>query len=283
MSLNVHDYLDYRRFLRDYYEQQKQRNPNFSLRYFAMKAGIPMSTASVFTSVVRGRRKLSAEYAHKFIRGMGLKGKAAEYFECLVRFNDAKRLSERERHYNQLLRLREPSAQLLSRDQYEFFTKWYHTAIWALFGFVPQKKGQVDFARIGRSLQPSIETRKAQQAVEVLERLGLLVPDASGYYQLHQPLLTTGDEVKSLQVASYQVETMRLALGAIDRCRADMRDISTVTLSISQATFEKMKAKVQQFRKELLELARNDHQEERVYQCNLQLFPVTKPIRSENS
>ena len=40
---SVFDYLDYRTFLKDYYDEQKERHFYFSYRYFGSKTGIDPS------------------------------------------------------------------------------------------------------------------------------------------------------------------------------------------------------------------------------------------------
>jgi uncharacterized protein (TIGR02147 family) len=272
----VFDYMDYRTFLSDYYREEKQRNKKFSLRYFALKAGYPQSTSSFFASVVRGRRDLSDEYILKFCKGLGLKNRECDYFEHLVRFNQAKRIEMKNRHFEKLLSSSSSKKQLVAHDQYDFFSKWYYLAVWGILGFCKQKKGHVDYDRIGKILLPSIPKNQVQQSIALLERLGFIIIDKAGYYRQAYPVLSTGDEVRSVQIANYQIETMKMAIEAFDRCAPETRDISTLTLNISGSGFKKIKEKTQQFRKELLEIAKNDPQEDRVYQCNFQIFPLTR-------
>jgi uncharacterized protein (TIGR02147 family) len=53
------------------------------------------------------------------------------------------------------------------------------------------------------------------------------------------------------------------------------RDISTLTLSISESSLQRMKEKIRECRRELLEIAKADEHADRVYQLNLQLFPLS--------
>jgi uncharacterized protein (TIGR02147 family) len=273
---SIYNYLDYRRFLGDFYQEEKLRNKKFSLRYFALKAGYPQSTSSYFVSVVRGRRNLSDEYILKFCKGLGLKARESDYFEHLVRFNQARRIEVKNRHFEKLLSFTSSKKQVVSQDQYEFFSKWYHLAIWGILGFFKQKKNRVEYGKIGRMLLPSIPEYQVRRSVSLLERLGFITTDDAGYYKQAYPILSTGDEVSSVQIANYQIDTMKMAIEALDRCASGSRDISTLTLNISAKGFEKIKAKTQEFRKELLETAKNDQHEDRVYQCNFQIFPLTR-------
>jgi uncharacterized protein (TIGR02147 family) len=60
---------------------------------------------------------------------------------------------------------------------------------------------------------------------------------------------------------------------------AAARDVSSVTLTLSEKNFQQVKGLVQKFRKELLTIANNDPEPEAVYQINFQLFPLTKILK----
>jgi uncharacterized protein (TIGR02147 family) len=68
---------------------------------------------------------------------------------------------------------------------------------------------------------------------------------------------------------------MELAQEALYSVPKTHRDISTLTLSISKQGLQRMKEKIKEFRRELLEIAKADEHADRVYQLNLQLFPLS--------
>jgi uncharacterized protein (TIGR02147 family) len=54
------------------------------------------------------------------------------------------------------------------------------------------------------------------------------------------------------------------------------RQISSITVAISNQGLERLKAMIDGFRKELLAAANEDTDKERVMQINFQIFPLTK-------
>jgi len=58
---SVFEYLDYRRYLADYFTARRISDANFSLRAFALKAGLPLSNSSFFSKVIAGKRNLTLE------------------------------------------------------------------------------------------------------------------------------------------------------------------------------------------------------------------------------
>ena len=67
------------------------------------------------------------------------------------------------------------------------------------------------------------------------------------------------------------------AAHALDNIPRTERDISCLTLCISEAKLDEIKQRVRQFRQELLQAAERDDQPGRVVQINFQVFPLSKP------
>ena len=86
------EYLNYRDYLRDYYEEKKRLSSFYSYRLFSQKAGF--SAPNVLKLVTEGKRNLSKESVFKFVKALGFNKKEAEYFENLVFFNQAKSIKE---------------------------------------------------------------------------------------------------------------------------------------------------------------------------------------------
>src|SRR3954454_16415684 len=86
-SLNIFEYLDYRKLLTDFYSFKKSLNRHFSHRLFALKAGI--NSSGYFSEVLHGRRNLAKAQIQKFCKAMDLGGRERAYFELLVAFGHA--------------------------------------------------------------------------------------------------------------------------------------------------------------------------------------------------
>ena len=87
--------------------------------------------------------------------------------------------------------------------------------------------------------------------------------------------------MKSILIANFHHEMIRMAGAAIDRYAADRRDISGVTLSITQKDIPKIKKRIAQFRKAILEEFVCDENPDQVIQVNVQMFPLTKTDKGD--
>jgi uncharacterized protein (TIGR02147 family) len=62
---------------------------------------------------------------------------------------------------------------------------------------------------------------------------------------------------------------------ALDDMDREERELSCVTLAVSQAKFDEIKTRVRAFRRQLLHEAEQEAEPERVVQVNFQLFPLS--------
>jgi uncharacterized protein (TIGR02147 family) len=268
---NVFAYNDFRRYLKDYIAERKQTSRAFSQRFLLRKLGV--TSSGFLANILSGTRNLPAQYVSRMAQALGLGSKHARYFETLVAFNQAKRLAEKERLYQELVSLKPAEIKTLEGRELRLFSEWYYVAIRELICFFSVRD---NYEELARKLLPLIQPREAKKAVEDLLDIGLLERLPNGRLRQGQKALSTGDTVRSVQAAAYQRGTMRLALEALDRVPYDDRDISTLTLTFSDRSFRKAVEEVRQLRKSLLKLAIDEQAPDRVFQCNLQIFPLSK-------
>jgi uncharacterized protein (TIGR02147 family) len=270
-SLSIYDYTDYRRYLRDYYEEQKKRNPVFSYRFFARRAGY--NSSGLYKDIVDGRTGITRSLILRFAMAMKLSSKQQEYFETMVYFNEAKTIEEKKLYFERLMKYHSSKAFRVDAARYEYYSKWYYIAVRELLSIGDFAD---DYASIARALDPPIRTEQAKKAITILLKLDLIRKNINGYYKAVDRILTTGPEIKSLTVANFQKVMMDQAKEAIDRHPLTHRDISTVTFSVSNDTYNDIKAELVACRKRILAMVEQDENEDRVCQLNMQLFPLTR-------
>lgn len=274
-ELDVFQYRDYRTYLRDVYAQRKKSEYGFSYRSFARTAGL--GAPNYLKLVSEGQRNLTPEMASRFAAALGLAREAADYFCDLVAFNQAASAPERQRCYERLAAYRRYQRSFrLDAAHAAYHSEWYIPAIRELAacrGFKPDPKW------IARRLRPSISAQKARAALEVLERLGLLVRDAQGGLAQSEPLVSTGDD-KPLghHIVTFHRAMLERASAAIDEVPREEREIGALTLGVSAARFARIKRRLYELRQELLQESAEDGADDadRVVQINFQLFPLSR-------
>ncbi len=266
---SVFDYLDYRELLRDRLAARKVENPAFSLRYVAGKTGL---SASLLTRVLKGQRNLNPAAAVHLAKVFGLQEAERDFLETLILFGQAKSHAEKSHFLDKILRIRATKVRTLGEDKAEYFRAWYYSALRELLNFYPFID---DYGKLARMLRPSIKVEEARKAMKFLLDTGMVEKAADGTYKLTEAIVSSGDRIRAQLVNNLHITMAELAIRAIQEMQPAERDFSSLTLSLSPATLEAVKAKIRKFRKEILEMARQDEQVSGVYQVNFQVFPLS--------
>jgi uncharacterized protein (TIGR02147 family) len=270
--VSILDYLDYREFLRDYYAEQKHAKPCFSHRYFCRRAGF--KTSNVLKLVMEFKRNLSRTGIIKFTRALGLTKREGRYFETLVLYNQAKDPKEKSDYLSELLEMkRKAEVRLVGPEHYSVYSEWYTMAVREMVE-LPGYDGTDEW--IAQRICPSMSAKDVREAIDALGRAGLLRKDRGGTWKAADAAITTPVEVHSREIAHFNREMIRLAIEASFRFPKEHREISGLTLRISKDGFAQIKQRIVEFKKELLETAIGDKNADRVYQFNVQFFPLLR-------
>lgn len=271
-SVDVFRHRDYRSFLREFYEHNKQRKGGYSLRAFSKGTGL--RSPNYLKLVMDGERNLTPEMALRFGEGCGLSGESLEYFCELVAFNQARLARERELHYERLRRFsRFRKVHKLDAAQAEYHSEWYIPAVREL---AVRQDFEEDPAWIARTLLPPISAAQAKRALSVLTELGLLVRNDAGRLVQPEELVETPEGPLGHHVVEFHRAMMAHAAGALDLVPREEREIASLTLCISDAQFDQLKAELAALRSVLLQRYRSDDSAERVVQLNFQMFPLSR-------
>ena len=271
---SLFEYMDYREYLRFMFEEKKKEHAFYSYRFFSQKAGF--KSPNFLKLVVEGNRNLTKESVFKVVKAFSLNKREADYFENLVFLNQSSSLEEKNLYLMRLMKHRVKSdPRKLEESEYEYYSQWFNPVIREL---VTAYDFNGDFKKLGAAVVPQISAADAEKSVRLLCKLKLIEKCSDGSYVKTAISLTTGPQVRSIAVTNYHKAMMRLASESIERIPAQYRDITSVTLSVSEETYKSIVDKLAQFRKELLEMAETDQQVHKVVQMNLQLFPLSDSL-----
>lgn len=272
----VIEYTDYRRYLLDYYHEQKRVSKAFSYRFFAKKVGI--KSVGLYKDVIEGRQALGQSLIGKFSAALGHGEREREYFRDMVCFGEARSAEERKLYFRRMMANAESKASRVDAAQYEYYSKWYYSALWALCACIPFRD---EYAKMARLLDPPIRPHQAKKAVELLGSLGLLAADDKGFLRPFAPVITSGAKrvernLQTLNVINFQKGVLQMASEAYDRHDLEELDMSTLTLTFSKETFQAAKKEMADMRRRISAMAAADGAADRVYQLSYNLFPVSK-------
>jgi uncharacterized protein (TIGR02147 family) len=268
--VNIFEYTDYRIYLKDAYDERRKESSKFSYRFIASKVGF--SSPGFFTNVLKGKKDISLKLVLKFAELFKLNRKEKDYFEILVLFNKATSGGEKKEYLDRLLAMRGSHVKKVEAHQWEYFEKWYYTAVREIIALRPFRG---DFRALASMVHPAISVPEARKSIELLVSLGLIRKGLDGTYERTDAVISAGDEISKALIDTFQVQAMDLAKHAVDSLPSGTRNFSTLTLSISGPTYLAMIEELRAFRRRLLEMAQNSEDVDRVYQMNFHVFPLT--------
>lgn len=267
----VFEYTNYRNYLKDQYDELKVTSSSFSYRYFSKQCGF--KSPNFLKLVIDGQRNLSHDSIDTFAKFFKLGKRESDYFKKLVLFNQAKTTTEKESLAKEILNSSIfKKLHPVTKDHFEYLSYWYYVAIREL---ISTKKIKLDAINIQKLLTPNVSLKDVEKALECLLRLKMIKRKDNRYIQSYE-LVSTGDEVSSAAVASFHREMFQLASSSIDRIESEKRDISAVTIALSEDSVKELKLMIQKFRKDVLALSESEKNKQVVYHMALQMFPLSK-------
>lgn len=275
--ISIYNYTNYRLFLKDYCENRKKENKNFSHAYVVGKIGF--KSAVFFTQIINGTSNISMKLIYDFSKSLKLKDKEAEYFELIVNYTQAKTQKEKKHFFERIYGFTDVSFKKLRINQYDFYQKWYYVAIRDILSIFEFKE---DYQKLARLLEPTISIPQARKAIVTLEKLNMIKRNKKGIWEVTNQLISSSySERHSIALAKYAVQMFDIAKNAVNNLLKSERSISWVGVSISRETFDIVQDEIKTFRKRILSIIKADKKPDRVYHFSIQCFPLSKRLDTQ--
>lgn len=244
----------YQKLLTEKLLDLKKKNPQFSLR--AMAKSIKISPSQV-SSLISGRKRLTIKQASKIIEFLNLNETDSQLLlQDLLPTN---------------LKNTQPTLRqkLLSQDEFNLISDWYHFAILSL-GQI--KNHQATPRWISHRLR--IDTLTASTALKRLLRMKLIEIKNNQLRQISEPLTTTTN-IPSRAIRSYHSQNLQLAQEKLEVVPVEERLFSTITMATTPEKLKKVEKMINDFKHKICRELECDEPTD-VYTLAIQLFPVTK-------
>ena len=271
--ISVFNFTDFREYLQYYFNEKKSANPHFSYQQFAQKIGI--SNRGFLYNIIKGKKPLSKSHCFKLSHALGHSKNEAFYFENIVSYAQTKNAEERAHYLEQALQVQSNThtkIHLIRQDQYEFYSKWYHSAIRAHIDMFPFEG---DYDDLVKKLSPIVTVAQAKKSIQLLERLGLIKKDDNGIYKVTDKSIWASDEVSKTAISRFHIECTDLARNAIIHEDPETHNIMSLTMGISKEGYKHICEETQEFKNRIVELVNNDKNTDRIYQYQLFFLPLS--------
>jgi uncharacterized protein (TIGR02147 family) len=273
-------YTDFREYLRNYYDFKVNQSSNsFSqYNYKNFSASADIKSPNYLKLIIEGERNLSDATAKKFAKAIGLTKEESDEFLLLVQYGQALDPLERNSRLKALnafrVRRKIKSGEInATDDSSSHWVKYVLHAIadqknvdFSIDGLREHMMGKVTADDIRKNLQQLFDAK----ALQLDNETGNVKKGNAAPAQ---------DDMSPEMIRKIQSELMYLGMEALLNGSPAEREIGTVTVALTEAEFEKLKFELRHLRKRIYKdalIARSQAPGDRVYQLNIQLFPITK-------
>lgn len=276
---HLFDYDDFRKFLQDYFTEQKKKQAVFSHRFFAAKAGF--SSSSYCLNVIRGRFKLTPKSIEKIAKAMDFEPLQKDYFEALVQYNQANQVETRESAWKRIAEIRKQIkfTPVNTREQ-AYFGKWYNPVIREL---AVNSNWDGDYIKLARMVEPQITTDEAREAVKNLVEWGMISEVKKGdkvqYKETSQLLNAT--QIPPILLRQIRRDYIQHAIGAVEHKSKDERFAAFTTLAMSEKSYNYAVEVLEEARQKIIAKVANDSNVEKIYEMMIVAFPMSKNMKKE--
>jgi uncharacterized protein (TIGR02147 family) len=269
--VDIYAYQDFRNYLKDFYLERRSKDRKFSIRFFARRAGL--RSQNYLKVVMDGRRSLTPRNLPKFIKGLGLVGYQAEYFEALVNLNQARDQIEQRTYLDRLEHLqKKKTAHTLTGDQLDFFSCWYHLAI---FEMACQENFQPNPKLISQRLRGRVTTEQVQDSLDLMFRTGILRKEGDDKIVPVASKISSSDQVSPTHNRKLHEAFIKLAQEALQNDAVEEREARSLTVGLTVDQVPLFRAKLREFQREMNTVFSTGNGTD-IYQLNLQFFKLTK-------
>lgn len=263
-------YAEYRFYLRDRYGALKTRDKRFSHRYISAKC--KARSSGWFADILSGRQRLKPAQVRDLASVFKMEKREQDFLAILVEMERAEDPDSRVAAMERWLALKGPRREAVDKDRFAFFDHWYHLALQEVMAILPFDG---DYESLGASLRPPIGGAEAREALDLLQRLGLILPQIWNRRMSDMPVLVKAPNGETRHWHNILKDLMRLAPKALEECGKEERDFSALTFSLSPEGFRMAGEAIADLRKKLLLISQKDRGRNRVYQAMFQVFPLS--------
>ena len=264
----VFEYLDYRVYLKDAYEERKSDSSFYSYRMMAETFGLFPS--NIFR-ILHGEGHLPARCQSRALEFLGLTGRAAEYYLLLISYARERSTKAKGEILEKAMALRDVERQPLEAQELEYFSNWWTVVLRALLEITD---GRAVPAELAGCLMPPVPEADVKASLALLTELGLVKKASSGRLLPTTAHLTAGGLAKAKAVRGFQRQILSLASDALERFKPDDRDISTLTLSLDDEAFREIRELVRECRRQIQKRVEECRRSDRVLHLAMAFFPA---------
>lgn len=275
------EYTDFRKYLKDVYDFRRA-NESTGLRFYSystFSAAADIKSPNYLKLIIEGRRNLSEDMITRFARALRLTRPEADEFRALVRYGQANTPVERNHFLKELADLRAQRAFESGNINQAAWGKVPGWIGWVLYAMADQANVDFDPLVLQQLFRAKAGVEDIRKSLAKLTESGELARDERGQITKARDLIESPQDLPVPLIRKLQAELIYLGIESLFRDSPKDREFGAMTVAMTEEEFNQVRFELRQLRKRLqrdILTQRKTTKGDRVYQLNVQLFPVTE-------
>tara|TARA_B100001248_G_scaffold262641_1_gene260321 strand:+ start:4652 stop:5608 length:957 start_codon:yes stop_codon:yes gene_type:complete len=278
---SVFSYIDYRKYLKDYYQYKKNSNSSFSYGSFARKAKI--GTRNYLKRIIDGERNITKAILPKISVALDFDNESAIYFEYLVNYDQTKDPLVKKYYFEKLRSIgksKKNSYFDINEAQYEVFQSWFYLPLYEYFAL---NYASSDPKIIQQHFRGAVSLKEIKEGIRVLQKLEIINWDEkSARYKQKVENIRFESEVASQAIQTYYKSMMDMAKSRIEVRDISQRDLRSLSIAINNDNYSQIINEIKDFVRHLNQkYSQAEPNKNALLQWNNQLIQLTQKIDSK--
>ncbi len=272
-------YTNYRDYLRDVFEYRRKRTEG-QLRpysYSDFSAAADIRSPNYLKMIIQGDRNMSLDMCKKFGRALRFDKTEQAEFEALVFYGQEKDPLQRNKYLKQLSEIRSQNALASGAIDAETWEKVPGWLSWVLYALIDQEGVNFTSENLKNLLRHRVTDKQINEALNKLTEAGdIEIVDGKASKKSH--MISGAEKIPTALVRKLQAELIYLGLESLYKDEPTEREISGFTMAMTEDEYNWVRHELRKVRKDIqtkLMMAREKNQGQKVYQVNIQLFPLS--------
>ena len=266
----LYSHNNYRSYLKAVLADRIAKNPQYSMRAFAISLGISHAALS---QVFSGKKNFSGERVMTIAEKLGLHEVEYEYFCLLAQYESVKKPEFKIALQEKLNRIRPQQYKVndLSLDVFKTIADWYHIPILHL----TRLKG-FKFTAQNVAKKLGINSNEAAAAIERLERLELLEKISEGKYTRTDNRLLAQSKISNVALRQFHRQFLEKAIGALETQTPEEKINGSETFAINPKVLDEARTITEDYFTKMATLSDRREDPTDVYHLQVNFLRITE-------
>jgi uncharacterized protein (TIGR02147 family) len=280
----LREYTDFRRYLKDVfvYRRETEGTGIRPYSYSTFSAAADIKSPNYLKLIIEGRRNLSDDMITRFARALRLNRAETDEFRILTHYGQAVEPIERNQFLQELSDMRAQRAYDAGQIKQESWDKVPDWVGWVIYAMSEQGGVKFDPEALKKLIRAKTSIEDIRDALQKLLLSGELIRDeATAEISKGADQAGASQNLPVELIRKLQAELIYLGLESLHRDSPKDREFGAMTIAMTEEEFGQVRFELRQLRKRLqkdIAVKRKDTKGERVYQLNIQLFPLTDKV-----